>query len=63
MPIGEIGDICSTQGAKLLVDAAQSAGILPIDVVSMNIDMLAFPGHKGLLGPQGTGWVIHSSGH
>jgi selenocysteine lyase/cysteine desulfurase len=38
-----------------LVDAAQTAGVLPIDVKAMNIDLLAFPGHKGLLGPQGTG--------
>ncbi|OPH53567.1 cysteine desulfurase [Paenibacillus ferrarius] len=60
MPVGEIGELCRTHGAKLLVDAAQSAGILPIHVGSMNIDMLAFPGHKGLLGPQGTGGLyIH----
>jgi cysteine desulfurase family protein len=39
----------------LLVDAAQTAGILPIDIVSMGIDLLAFSGHKGLLGPMGTG--------
>jgi selenocysteine lyase/cysteine desulfurase len=45
---------------KLLVDAAQSAGVLPIDVMGMGIDMLAFPGHKGLMGPQGTGGLyIH----
>jgi cysteine desulfurase family protein len=55
MPLAEIGEICKRKGVKLLVDAAQTAGVLPIDVDSMNIDMLAFPGHKGLLGPQGTG--------
>ncbi|GGA06635.1 cysteine desulfurase [Paenibacillus marchantiophytorum] len=55
MPVGEIGELCRSHGARLLIDAAQSAGILPIDVQGMNIDMLAFPGHKGLLGPQGTG--------
>lgn len=55
MPVAEIGEICRAHGAKLLVDAAQSAGILPIHVGDMHIDMLAFPGHKGLLGPQGTG--------
>jgi cysteine desulfurase family protein len=55
MPIHEIGGVCRRRGVKLLVDAAQSAGVLPIDVVAMNVDMLAFPGHKGLLGPQGTG--------
>ncbi|NEW07276.1 aminotransferase class V-fold PLP-dependent enzyme [Paenibacillus sp. SYP-B3998] len=60
MPVGEIGELCRVRGVRVLVDAAQSAGILPIDVVSMNIDLLAFPGHKGLLGPQGTGGLyIH----
>lgn len=59
-PVSDIGEICRRTGVKLLVDAAQSAGILPIDVEAMGIDMLAFPGHKGLLGPQGTGGLyIH----
>lgn len=59
-PVAEIGEICRKHGVKLLVDAAQSAGILPIHVDAMGIDMLAFPGHKGLLGPQGTGGLyIH----
>lgn len=39
----------------MLVDLAQSAGVMPLEVGQMGIDMLAFPGHKGLLGPQGTG--------
>ena len=55
LPIEEIAEIAHVHGAKILVDAAQSAGILPIDVEKMGIDMLAFPGHKGLYGPQGTG--------
>lgn len=55
LPIGDIGDLARSKGAVFLVDAAQSAGSLPIDVEAMNIDLLAFPGHKGLLGPQGTG--------
>lgn len=59
-PIASVAEIAKRKGAKLLVDAAQSAGILPIDVGSMGIDLLAFPGHKGLLGPQGTGGLyIH----
>jgi len=59
-PVGEIGEIARKRGVKLLVDAAQSAGVLPIDVGSMGIDLLAFPGHKGLMGPQGTGGLyIH----
>lgn len=60
LPIGDIGDIAKSHGALFLVDAAQSAGSLRIDVGSMNIDLLAFPGHKGLLGPQGTGGLYIS---
>jgi cysteine desulfurase family protein len=55
LPIVEIAEITFKHGVRLLVDAAQTAGTLHIDVQSMGIDMLAFPGHKGLLGPQGTG--------
>ncbi|CAH0121869.1 MULTISPECIES: aminotransferase class V-fold PLP-dependent enzyme [unclassified Paenibacillus] len=55
LPVGEVGEMTRKRGVKLLVDAAQTAGTIPIDVASMGIDMLAFPGHKGLLGPQGTG--------
>lgn len=55
MPVEQIGALTRKRGIALLVDAAQSAGVLPIDVEAMGIDMLAFPGHKGLLGPQGTG--------
>jgi cysteine desulfurase family protein len=53
--ISAIGRFCREQRLLLLVDAAQSAGAKPIDVQSMNIDLLAFPGHKALFGPQGTG--------
>lgn len=55
LPIKEIGIICRTYNLLLLVDAAQGAGTLPIDVDDMFIDLLAFPGHKGLYGPMGTG--------
>lgn len=58
MPIGEIGRICRERGVLFCVDAAQSAGVLSIDMRSMNIDMLAFTGHKGLCGPQGTGGLV-----
>lgn len=54
-PIADIADIAHSRGAKLLVDAAQTAGVLPLDVAKLGIDMLAFPGHKSLYGPQGTG--------
>jgi cysteine desulfurase family protein len=54
-PIAEIGAITRERSLLFLVDAAQSAGVLPIDIQEMNIDLLAFPGHKSLLGPTGTG--------
>ncbi len=58
-PLDSLGHMARRAGALLLVDAAQSAGIIPIDVVRDRVDLLAFTGHKGLLGPQGTGglWV------
>ena len=54
-PITEVGAIGREHGLLFLVDAAQSAGVLPIDIQALNIDLLAFPGHKALLGPTGTG--------
>lgn len=55
LPIAKIGEIAKQHGILFLVDTAQTAGIHPIDVEKMQIDLLAFSGHKGLLGPQGTG--------
>lgn len=60
--IGAIGRICREAGVTFLVDAAQSAGAMNIDVQKMNIDMLAFPGHKCLFGPQGTGGLYIRQG-
>ncbi len=60
--IERIGAVCKSSGVLFLVDAAQSAGSFDIDVRKMNIDMLAFPGHKALLGPQGTGGLYVSKG-
>lgn len=54
-PIADLAGICTEAGALFLVDAAQSAGYLPIDVERSSIDLLAVPGHKGLMGPGGTG--------
>jgi len=54
-PIGQIGQITRERKVLLVVDAAQTAGVVPIDVQELGIDMLAFPGHKSLLGPTGTG--------
>jgi cysteine desulfurase family protein len=58
--IEEIGEL--TGSVPFLVDAAQTMGHIPIDVRAMNIDLLAFPGHKGLLGPLGTGGLIIKPG-
>ncbi len=55
MPISPLSRIAKRHGALLLVDAAQTAGSVVVDVKKMGIDMLAFTGHKGLMGPQGTG--------
>jgi selenocysteine lyase/cysteine desulfurase len=54
-PVAEVGRITRERDLLFLVDAAQTAGVVPIDVRALNIDLLAFPGHKGLLGPTGTG--------
>lgn len=55
MPVEEIGKIAKKHNVLFLLDASQGAGSIPIDVEKMNIDLLAAPGHKGLMGPQGTG--------
>jgi cysteine desulfurase family protein len=54
-PVAAIGRIARERDLLFLVDAAQTAGVIPIDVQAMCIDLLAFPGHKSLLGPTGTG--------
>jgi cysteine desulfurase family protein len=54
-PVAEIGKVARQHDLLFLVDAAQTAGVVPIDVQAMFIDLLAFPGHKGLFGPTGTG--------
>ena len=59
--IAGIGSICRDRGVPLLIDAAQTVGCVPIDVEAMSIDFLAFSGHKGLLGPQGTGGLYIGS--
>ncbi len=53
--IAAVGKMARTRGIPFLVDAAQTAGCVAIDVEAMEIDLLAFPGHKGLLGPMGVG--------
>jgi cysteine desulfurase family protein len=54
-PVREVGAYCRERGISLVVDASQTAGKIPIDVQAMNIDVLAFTGHKSLMGPTGIG--------
>lgn len=62
LPIAEIGKICKSRNILFMVDAAQTAGAMPINVEAENIDILAATGHKGLFGPQGTGLVYVREG-
>ena len=57
-PIAEIGLLCAEKGVPLLVDAAQSAGVIPIDMDAWKIAAVAFTGHKSLLGPTGIGGLV-----
>lgn len=58
LPIRELGAIAHEHGILFMVDAAQTAGALPIDMQAMHIDLLAFAGHKGTYGPHGTGGLV-----
>ncbi|MEE1030962.1 MAG: aminotransferase class V-fold PLP-dependent enzyme [Ruminococcus sp.] len=60
--IDRVGAIAKAHGILFVVDASQTAGVFPIDVQEMNIDILCFTGHKGLLGPQGTGGMYVREG-
>ena len=62
LPVEEIGRLCKRYGVPLIVDAAQSAGALPVGLERMGADFVAMPGHKGLLGPQGTGLLLCAKG-
>ena len=57
-PVAQVGAFCRAHGLRFIVDCAQTAGMEPVDMGSMGIDALAFTGHKGLLGPQGTGGFL-----
>ncbi|MBQ4629398.1 MAG: aminotransferase class V-fold PLP-dependent enzyme [Clostridia bacterium] len=61
MPAKEVADICKKRNILFLLDASQSAGIVPINITEMGIDYLAAPGHKGLYGPMGTGILVINS--
>ena len=58
LPIEEVGNFCKENGLVFILDSAQTAGVFPIDMEKMHIDILCFTGHKGLLGPQGIGGFI-----
>lgn len=60
MPVEQVGEICRRRGASLIVDCAQTAGSVEIDMEKMKIDALAFTAHKGLLAPQGLGGFLVS---
>lgn len=54
-PVAAIGQIAREHGVRYLIDGAQALGAMPVNVQALNCDLYAFPGHKSLLGPQGTG--------
>ncbi len=58
LPVRDLAEMTHRRGGLVIVDAAQTAGTLPIDMKEMGIDVLAIPGHKGLLGPMGTGALL-----
>lgn len=60
--IARVGRIAKSHGLLFIVDAAQTAGVFPIDMLGMNIDVLCFTGHKGMMGPQGTGGLCVGEG-
>jgi len=58
LPVEAMAKLCKTYGVPFIIDAAQSAGMLPVKLRSLGADFIAMPGHKGLLGPQGTGILL-----
>jgi len=62
LPIRDISKVCHEFGVPLIVDASQSAGTIPLDFYSLDAAFVAMPGHKGLMGPQGTGVLLCNSG-
>ena len=62
LPAAEIGAICRKHGIRFILDTAQTAGVLPVCMEALGADAIAFTGHKGLLGPQGTGGFLIRDG-
>ena len=63
LPLEEIAQVCREEGVPLIVDASQSAGVLPLDAERLGCAFAAMPGPKGLLGPQGTGVLLCGTEH
>ncbi|HPX18667.1 Cysteine desulfurase [anaerobic digester metagenome] len=63
MPLAEVASIARERGIPLCIDAAQTAGVIPIGMEAMDIGLLAFTGHKSLYGPQGTGGLVLGEGY
>ena len=61
-PVVEIGALCRARGVRFVLDAAQTAGIIPVNVKAIGCDLAAMPGHKGLYGPMGTGALYIADG-
>ncbi len=61
LPIGEIAELCRVRGVPLIIDASQSAGVLPVSLRETGAAFIAMPGHKSLFGPQGTGILLCAS--
>lgn len=62
LPVEQMAAMCRDRGVPFIMDAAQSAGTLPVSLEKLGADFIAMPGHKGLLGPQGTGLLLCREG-
>lgn len=62
LPVAEIGKLCRKKGILFMIDAAQTAGTMPIDIDSLQVDVFCATGHKSLFGPQGTGFLYIKEG-
>lgn len=62
LPVEQMAALCREKGIPFVIDAAQSAGSLPVELEKLGADFIAMPGHKGLLGPQGTGLLLCRDG-
>ena len=58
LPVEELAGLCRSYGVPFILDAAQSAGSIPVKLKTLGAEFIAMPGHKGLLGPQGTGLLL-----